>query len=119
MTGQANAPLEGVSVLIVEDRYLIATDLAHEVMHLGGKVLGPAPSLAAAAELMDQEPISLALLDVNLDGEAVYPLAEALADRGVPIVFVTGYDPETLPPAWKGYPYVEKPLCISTLVGDA
>lgn len=101
--------LEGRNVLIVEDRYLIAAELADGVRRLGGHVLGPSPSLAAAYAMIDQD-VHLGLLDVNLDGELVFPLAEALVARGVPILFLTGYEVDTLPFRWRDAPRLTKPI---------
>jgi DNA-binding response OmpR family regulator len=103
-------PLAGERVLIVEDRYLIASELAHEVDRLGGSVLGPAKDLASAADIVAREDVQIALLDVNVDGEMIFPLAEALADRGVPFIFITGYDREGLPAAWQERPQLRKPV---------
>jgi len=102
--------LSGRRVLIVEDRYLIATEVADTVADLGGEVLGPVSSVQAAAELLRQTRADLALLDVNLDGEMVFPLAEELERGGTPIVFLTGYNEETLPAAWRGRPRLVKPV---------
>lgn len=107
--------LAGKEVLIVEDRYLIATEIADEVHRLGGSVVGPARNLAEAADLAASSEIRLALLDVNLDGEMVFPLAEALADRGVPMIFLTGYDTDVLPPSWRDCPVLAKPFDVRQL----
>lgn len=104
------APLAGRRVLIVEDRYLIASEMAEEVRRLGGEVLGPSPNVAAAVAIIDREAIDVALLDVNLDGELVFPLADALAQKGVPFIFMTGYERDTLPAAWRDRPSLSKPL---------
>jgi CheY-like chemotaxis protein len=100
----------GRRVLIVEDRYLIACELADAVSRLGFEVLGPAPSVAQACELLGGEAVDAALLDVNLDGELVFPVAALLAERDVPIIFLTGYDREVLPPPWRGRPSLAKPI---------
>lgn len=103
-------PLAGERVLIVEDRYLIASELADQVTRLGGEVVGPVRNVTAAAELLARQTVQIALLDVNLEGEMVFPLAEALADQGVPIIFLTGYDEEVLPPPWRERPHISKPV---------
>jgi DNA-binding response OmpR family regulator len=97
-------------VLIVEDRYLIACELADELSRLGFEVLGPAPTVAQACELLGGETVDAALLDVNLDGELVFPVAALLEERGVPFIFLTGYDREVLPPPWRGRPSLAKPI---------
>jgi DNA-binding response OmpR family regulator len=108
-------PLAGQTVLIVEDRYLIAAQLAEELERLGARVAGPCARLQAAADALAREPVTAAILDVNLDGQAVYPLAEALADRGVPFLFLTGYDAEALPSEWRGRPRLTKPVELRAL----
>jgi DNA-binding response OmpR family regulator len=105
-----NLPLAGVRVLIVEDRYLIASEMAAEVSRMGGQVLGPFRDLATASELLEREPVDLALLDVNLDHVPVYPLAHDLEARGVPFLFLTGYDEEVMPAPWKSQPRLLKPV---------
>ncbi len=103
-------PLEGRRILIVEDRYLIATEMADEVRRMGGEVLGPSPSVERARELIGEEQVDIALLDVNLDGELVFPLADMLQSRGVPFLFLTGYDEAVLPEAWRDRPRISKPV---------
>lgn len=107
---QAAAPLAGQRILIVEDRYLIASEMAEQVGRLGGEVLGPSRDVASAAEILAHERVDVALLDVSLDGEVVFPLAEFLAGRGVPFIFLTGYDADLLPLAWRGRPTLAKPI---------
>jgi CheY-like chemotaxis protein len=107
-------PLAGRRVLIVEDRYLLAAEMADEVVRLGGQVVGPSRSVAAARRLLDQ-PVDVGLLDVNLDGELVYPLAETLVEQGVPIIFTTGYDDELLPEPWRRRPRLRKPVSDKAL----
>lgn len=102
--------LAGRRVLIVEDRYLIASEIADEVRNLGGEVLGPVANLEAASEIVREGRADLALLDVDLDGELVFPVAEELARRDAPFAFLTGYDEQTLPEAWRGRPRLVKPV---------
>ena len=105
-----DAPLHGESVLIVEDRYMIASELAKEVEELGGQVLGPVKDIGSAADIIAGGEVQLALLDVNLDGELVFPIAEALSDRDVPFIFLTGYDLDVLPGHWRDRPSLSKPV---------
>ena len=105
-------------VLIVEDDYLIADDLAYSLEDLGMEVVGPAPSVEAALQLLEDEGERLdgAVLDINLRDQRVYPVANALTARGVPFVFTTGYDPETIPQAYAAAPRCEKPVDKRKLV---
>lgn len=102
--------LEGRRVLIVEDRYLIASEIADQVRELGGEVIGPARNLEAARELMSAQTPDLALLDVNLEGELIFPLAEALRREDTPIILLTGYEDGSLPDAWSSLPRLLKPV---------
>jgi DNA-binding LytR/AlgR family response regulator len=104
------ASLAGIRVLVVEDRYLIAEEVAREVRALGGEVVGPARSVADAERLMRTERLDLALLDIDLDGEVVFPVADALRARKAPVVFLTGYDDWVLPARWQGCPRLAKPV---------
>src|SRR5262245_61024707 len=89
--------------------------MAEEVRQLGADIVGPVRNLAAAVETAEREQVDLALLDVNLDGELVYPLAEVLQAKGVPFVFLTGYDEEILPLPWRDRPRLAKPVNPRTL----
>jgi CheY-like chemotaxis protein len=99
-------------VLVVEDEVLIAWDLAHRLARHGWRVRGPAATVAQALRLLGEgEPPDVALLDVNLRGELVTPVAEALRARGVPFVLASAYDPvDQVAPALAGVPNVGKPL---------
>jgi DNA-binding response OmpR family regulator len=110
-----NEPLAGQRVLIVEDRYLIASEMAEQIGGLGAKVLGPSRDVASAAEIVLREALDMALLDVGLDHEVVFPLAQTLAERGVPFIFLTGYDADVLPAPWRGRPTLAKPISRSRL----
>ena len=106
--------LDRSCVLIVEDQYYIALELKRLVTELGGKALGPVSAVAAALALLEQSP-DLALLDVNLNGERVYALAETLRARGIPFLFVTGYESWALDPRFAGTQMVCKPVTVAAL----
>lgn len=92
MTGTLKA-LNGRWVLVVEDDYFIANDLLRQFKESGAEVLGPVASVEHALALIAATPqIDGAVLDVNLRDVMVYPVADALRDRGVPFVFATGYE---------------------------
>ena len=108
MTGRT---LNGCHVLVAEDEYLLASDITHALTEAGAIVLGPAPSIEEALALVLSAPrIDLALLDVNLRGDMVFPVADALVERGTAFAFATGYDPGTLPDRFAAVPRLEKPL---------
>jgi hypothetical protein len=80
-------------VLLAEDEFLIAEDLASALSAAGATVIGPAYSVAGALRLIEScGALDGAVLDVNLKGEAAFPIADALLGRGVPFVITTGYD---------------------------
>ena len=84
------AGLDGVRVLVVEDEYLVAV-LIQEILETAGCVVsGPIPRLPEALDAVDHDDYDAAVLDVNLAGERVDPVAQALSRRNVPFVFVTG-----------------------------
>ena len=107
--------LSGVRVLVVEDEapiLMLVTDLLEE---FGCQVTGTAGNLARALELAAAWVFDLALLDVNLAGERVFPVADLLAGRGVPFVFVTGYGVAGLRDDLKARPVVTKPFAAHDL----
>ena len=94
--------LKGLSILVVEDEAAIAVDTACNIVQAGGTVVGPAYSLDQAFETIADAELDGALLDINLRNDKVFSLADALADRGVPVVFVTGEIWPVFPRATQG-----------------
>lgn len=108
--------LQGRRILVVEDDYLIAGELAESLIELGATVVGPAASVPEALALMDREaPLDAAVLDVNLGSEDVYPVADGLVQRGVPFVFATGYDRWVIPVRYAAVRRFDKPVDTRTL----
>jgi DNA-binding response OmpR family regulator len=104
-------------VLVVEDEVLIAMDLERLLGRHGFRVLGPAASVAGALLLLDDAPPDVALLDVNLRGEMVTPVAEALRARGIPFVLASAYDAAQLTAeVLAGAPNVGKPVNMRRLL---
>lgn len=100
-------------ILLVEDEYFLADELATELTDRGATVLGPVSNVKAALALIGDEPqLDGAVLDVNLGGEPVYSVADQLIERGVPVVFTTGYDAAALPERYMHVPRCEKPVSI-------
>ena len=107
-------------VLVVEDEYFIADEIAGALHRYGARVAGPAPDVEAARRLLD-DGVDCAVLDINLKGEMVFGFAEELEARGVPFVFATGYDQPVIPERFRDVPRFEKPLKVDELlrtVGD-
>jgi CheY-like chemotaxis protein len=111
------AMLGGRRLLVVEDDYLVAMDLADELTDHGAEVVGPAGSVEEALALVAADSaIDGAVLDINLRDEKVYPVAEALRSRGIPFVFTTGYDAWLVPEAYAAVRRLAKPVDIRALV---
>jgi CheY-like chemotaxis protein len=111
------APLKGLKVLVVEDNYLIATLIEQILIAAGCIGLESIPRLAQATEAARRGAYDAALLDVNLSGERVYPVAEILSDRNIPYLFMTGYSPEHLPGEYIERPKLRKPFKPEQLLG--
>lgn len=98
-------------ILVVEDSGLVAVDIEEQLLEEGYKVVGPASDLATAERLLNTSEIDAAILDINLDGEKVFGLADRLRARGIPFIFLTGYIPsDIVPEDMSGYPCLEKPF---------
>lgn len=110
MQGSPLKTLEDRRVLVVEDEYFLADDLAHALTAFGAVVLGPVPTEEKALTLIESGPVDAAVLDINRRGRSVYALADLLRQRGVPFVFATGYDESSVPPAYRDVPRWEKPF---------
>ena len=106
----ADAKLAGRSVLVVEDEYYLADDLVRTLKGAGATIIGPVPTVTAALDLLrrDQVP-NVAVLDINLGGEMVYPVADMLAARGIPYLFATGYDKSAIPAPYGSALRLQKP----------
>ena len=111
MLGETPSDLKSRSrcVLIVEDDILLGMAIGLCVQDAGYEVAGLARSVEAALETLSHETVDAALLDVNLQGELVFPVANALAERGVPFVFVTAHPPLDIPEKYRHHPLVPKP----------
>jgi|SoimicMinimDraft_9_1059737.scaffolds.fasta_scaffold28973_2 CheY-like chemotaxis protein len=96
-------------VLVVEDEFLVALELSRIVERAGYSVVGPAESVDATRKVLAQQEVDLALLDINLRGELVFPIAEYLEAHGLPYIFVTGNSPSSLPAEYRHRPLVQKP----------
>jgi DNA-binding response OmpR family regulator len=97
-------------ILVVEDEFLIALDIAGVLEQAGIVVIGPAGSVGDALQAIDGEEVHGALLDAHLAGEPVTRIADALKARGIPFAFVSGYGREQLPLAHRGALLVKKPF---------
>lgn len=106
-----------LKILVVEDDALIAMELEERLGEMGYAVLGPALSYEAAEKVIAEVRPDAALLDANLAGRSSTPLGVALAERGVPIAFCTGYDRiKDLPPALADALILTKPISDAELI---
>lgn len=85
------AVLTGLTVLLVEDEYLIALDAEQMLRDLGAKDVEIISTFEAAKKFTQEGEFDLAVLDVNINGQLSFPIAEILKDRGIPVVFASGY----------------------------
>lgn len=109
--------LRDFAILVVEDEFLLADDICFELTKREATVIGPAASVEQGIALLNAtEGLSGAVLDVNLRGEPVFPLADALLARGLPFVFATGYDASVIPDRFQHVPRCEKPVRLSRVV---
>jgi CheY-like chemotaxis protein len=108
--------LAGLRVLVVEDEVAISLLIEDMLLECGCTVIGPAGRLDAALALADAEPADIAILDVNLGGQPIYPVAEALARRGTPFVFSTGYGASGIEEPFRGRPVLQKPFVQADLM---
>ena len=111
----SSSELTGLRVLVVEDEAAISLLLEDMLIDFGFEVIGPAARLAAALDTLAREKIDLAILDVNVAGEPIYPVAEALAERSIPFVFSTGYGSAGIRDAYRNRPVLQKPFAQNDL----
>jgi DNA-binding response OmpR family regulator len=102
-------------VLVVEDEMLIAFFIEDCLNKLGYEVVGPACRVANASLLVNTEAFDLALLDINVAGEEIYPVASELRTRGIPFIFLSGYGSSCLSGEWKNSPILPKPFAPEAL----
>jgi len=102
--------LSGIRVLVVEDEGVVALMIEDMLQDLGCEIAASAARLADACEIAASAEIDLAVLDVNVNGQPVFPVAEVLRERQIPFVFSTGYGASGLPQEFDGHPVLGKPF---------
>jgi CheY-like chemotaxis protein len=101
---------EKLRILIIEDESIVAMMVEDLIVDMGHEVVGSAARLDEAQKLASDLACDFAILDVNLNGQYTYPVAEALKARGVPFVFATGYGVAGLKEEWRSNPVLQKPF---------
>ncbi len=109
--------LEGARILVVEDDFLISTEIDSILAGAGATVVGPCRTLAQAERLIDDNHISAAILDFRLGHDTTLPVAEQLHDHGIPFVFFTGQvNTRQIESACPGAKVITKPFQSRTIV---
>lgn len=96
-------------ILLAEDEMLVAMLLEDILIDQGHALIGPLAHLDQALQAAQHEAFDLAILDVNLNGQEIYPVAEVLMERGIPFAFSTGYGVQGLAERWQKHPTLQKP----------
>lgn len=102
--------LSGLRILLVEDDFLIAEDLARALAAMGATVVGPFATVGEGVDVTLREDLDGAVLDVGLAGRAAYPIADNLRARNLPFLFVTGHDASVLAERYRTVPQLRKPF---------
>jgi CheY-like chemotaxis protein len=111
--------LRGKRVLLVEDEFFLRLELEEWLRSAGCAIIGPFSALEPARTMAARrEPIDLAILDTNLNGQMVYPLADDLLAWGIPVIFLTGYEKASLPVRFRVVPQVSKPYDPAALIKE-
>jgi CheY-like chemotaxis protein len=97
-------------VLFVEDEPLVAMMIEDMLIDLGVEVVGPASRVDQALALAREADMEAAVLDINVGGQSTYEVADLLRQRGVPVIFATGYGSSALPERFRGTPTLHKPF---------
>jgi len=115
MMASVPTALQGLKVLVVEDETIVAMLLEQMLEELGCVVAGMAGQVAVATDLANAIEADIAILDMNLGGQSVDPVAEALDARGMPFVFASGYGADGLTARWRDRPVLTKPFRLDQL----
>ena len=110
--------VEEMRVLIAEDEFLVGIQLEEDLRLAGCSILGPFSTLELATQASRRERFDLAILDINLNGKMVYPLADELSARGVPFIFLSGYISADLPRRFRESRQIMKPHDPAVLIEE-
>ena|SRR5690242_12763431 len=104
--------LTGRRILVIEDSPVVGPFTADLLDDLGCEVVGPAPNLATARELIEEQEFDAALVDLHIRGERVFGLCDMLEAKGVPFILTSGYADWQMPDKLRDRPRVQKPYTI-------
>ena len=110
MARRTDLPDRRLRILIVEDEMLVAMNIEDMLLDLGHEVAALASRLETALSLASEEGFDVAMLDVNLAGQASFPIADLLRERGIPYLFATGYGIQGIAEAHRKAPVLQKPF---------
>jgi CheY-like chemotaxis protein len=109
------AQTSGGSVFLVEDEVMIRMMVADMLEELGYSIAAESGEIGDALKLAQSTEFDLAILDVNVNGKVISPVADLIAARNRPFIFATGYGSSGLPPEYRDRPALQKPFQIETL----
>ena len=107
--------LAGRRILVVEDSPVVAPFTVNVLEDLGCVAVGPAPNMATARELIENETFDAAIMDVHIRGERVFALCDLLGARDVPFLLTSGYADWQVPEEWADRPRLQKPYTFDQL----
>lgn len=111
----AERTLQGLRILVVEDWLPLAREMRHRLESVGAEVVGPAGRVNHALDLAGRSELNGAVLDIDLHGERVFPVARVLQERGIPFIFVSGFEDIEVPEDLKSAPFFNKPVRFDNL----
>jgi CheY-like chemotaxis protein len=112
----SSVALAGLRVLVVEDEMLVSLLIEDMLADQHCVIVGPYDRLASALEAARTEVIDLAVLDVNIDGRKIYPVADVLAAREIPFLLLSGYGANAVPSDHPDWPVCSKPFRAEELI---
>lgn len=102
--------------MVIEDEYFLADDMVRLLRGYGAEVVGPVGEVRDAFEILhSSDPPDIAVLDINLKGELIFPVADELRSRDIPFIFVSGYDERPIPEEYRDVQLLEKPVDDATI----
>lgn len=96
-------------IMIVEDEAMLALVLEQDLADAGYQTVGPFTDVEGACRAAFEEHFEKAIIDINLRGEMSYPVAQALSERKIPFLFLSGYGTESMPEQYRDFPRLSKP----------